>query len=122
MTMDIFPTVCEAGGIEVTHTIDGVSFLPTLQGKQQPREDRLLFWMRREGGKRYEGDIFYAVRCGEWKLLQNFPGEPFRLYNLGEDPHEDRALPESHPKFKELAKALAKHRELADRVPWQPAE
>jgi len=122
LTMDIFPTVCDAAGVDVAHTIDGVSFLPTLQGKPQPEPDRLLVWMRREGGKRYAGDIFYAVRRGDWKLLQNAPDEPFRLYNLREDPHEDKPLPESHPKFKELSAALKKHRAVADRVPWQPAE
>jgi arylsulfatase A-like enzyme len=122
LTMDILPTVCAAAGVNVVHSIDGVSFLPTLLGRSQPEEDRLLFWMRREGGKRYAGDIFYAVRHGDWKLLQNLPNEPFRLYNLREDPHEDKPLPENHPKFRELRQALKTHRAVADRVPWQPAE
>ena len=47
LTMDLYPTICEAAGAKIAHEIDGRSILPTLLGASQPVEDRFLFWMRR---------------------------------------------------------------------------
>ncbi|MCA9023084.1 MAG: sulfatase-like hydrolase/transferase, partial [Planctomycetaceae bacterium] len=79
MSMDIFPTVCEASGITVPADLDAVSFLPTLQGKQQQTLRAHWFFRRREGGNRYGGKTIEAVRSGQWKLLQNSPFEPLEL-------------------------------------------
>ena len=37
----------------------------------QPPEDRFLFWVRLEGGRRYQGQPYLGARQGDWKLLQN---------------------------------------------------
>ncbi|MCP4642593.1 MAG: sulfatase-like hydrolase/transferase, partial [bacterium] len=66
LTMDLFPSICEAAGASVDHTIDGVSILPTLLGEKQDLGDRCLFWVRREGGH-YGGQDYYAVRQGDFK-------------------------------------------------------
>ncbi|HSH65503.1 MAG TPA: hypothetical protein VLB84_06825, partial [Bacteroidia bacterium] len=58
--MDIFPTVCEAAGVKIPHKIDGVSFLPTLLGKEQPPLRTTSFFRRREGGLRYGGKTIEA--------------------------------------------------------------
>ncbi len=123
LTMDLFPTVCEAAGAALKHEIEGRSILPTLLGKAQPVEDRFLFWVRREGG-RYKGGIYYAARRGDWKLLQNAPSEPFKLFNLKDDPREQRPLGKDHKAYGELHAALKKHIADAEAVPWQrpPAE
>ena len=118
MTMDIFPTVCEAAGATLKHKIEGRSILPTLLGKAQPVEDRFLFWVRREGG-RYKGGIYYAARRGDWKLLQNGPSDPFKLFNLKDDPREQRPLGKEHKAYGELHAALQKHIAVARAVPWQ---
>ncbi|UCF16262.1 MAG: sulfatase-like hydrolase/transferase [Phycisphaerales bacterium] len=78
LTMDLFPTICEAAGASVTSWINGRSILPTLLGKRQPMEDRFLFWVRREGGH-YGGRAYDAARYGNYKLLQNSPFEPMQL-------------------------------------------
>jgi arylsulfatase A-like enzyme len=122
LTMDLFPTICEAAGAGTEHEIDGRSFLPTLLGESQREEERALFWVRREGGKRYRGKAFYAARRGDWKLLQNAPAEEMRLFNLKEDPGETRPLGEDHPRHAELREALRAHVEEAAKVPWQPRE
>ncbi len=123
LTMDLFPTVCEAAGAGLKHKIEGRSILPTLLGKAQPVEDRFLFWVRREGG-RYKGGIYYAARRGDWKLLQNSPSEPFKLFNLKDDPREQRPLGKEHKAYGELHAALQKHIATAEAVPWRrpPAE
>jgi arylsulfatase A-like enzyme len=119
LTMDLFPTVCEAAGVKVEHEIDGRSILPTLTGTAQPQEDRVLFWVRREGGPQYGGRAYYAARQGDFKLLQNSPFEPMELYNLKDDPKEQKPLGRKHPMYNKLFAALQSHITQAGAVPWQ---
>jgi len=119
LTMDIFPTVCEAAGVPIDHEIDGVSFLPTLLGRRQPANERTLFWVRREGGPRYGGRAYYAAREGDFKLVQNSPFEPMALYNLADDPREEHPLDKTQPMYIRLFKALQAHISQAGVVPWQ---
>ena len=116
---DILPTVCDAAGI-TAETVDGVSLLPTLLGKEQDLSTRTLFWVRREGGEPYFGQDYYAVRRGPWKLLHNTPFEPLALYNLDEDPQEQHDVIKQHKQIaSDLRTALSKHIQEAGRVPWQ---
>jgi len=118
LTMDLFPTICEAGGVDIDYEIDGRSILPALLGKGQPTEERFLFWVRREGGG-YGGRAYYAVRYGDWKLLRNSPFEPLRLYNLKDDPQEKQPLGKKHKMYQKLFTALRNHISEAGAVPWQ---
>jgi arylsulfatase A-like enzyme len=121
LTMDLFPTLCEAAGISVDHAIDGRSILPTLLGREQPVEDRDLFFHRREGNPRFQGLTISAVRRGDWKLLRNSPFAPLELYHLAEDPREEEDLAASQPeRFRELAAALRLQVQRGGAVPWQP--
>jgi arylsulfatase A-like enzyme len=121
LTMDLFPTICEAAGVQPGRGIDGRSILPTLLGKPQPPEDRFLYWVRLEGGRRYHGEPYYAVRRGDWKLLQNGPDEPMHLYNLKDDPQEQTDLSAQQPeKYAELKSALAAHIARVASVPHRP--
>ena len=119
MTMDLFPTICDACGARLGHEIDGRSVLPTLLGKNQPAEDRFLFWVRREGGARYGGQAYYAVRHGDWKLFQNSPFEPLQLFNLKDDPQEQRPLGKGRKQYRELFAVLQDHINKSGSVPWQ---
>jgi arylsulfatase A-like enzyme len=119
LTMDLYPTVCEAAGVRVEHDIDGRSILPTLLGRSQPEEDRSLFWVRREGGGRYGGRAYYAARYGDFKLVQNTPFELLELYNLADDPKEEKPLGDRHPMYSKLFNALKDHIIKAGAVPWQ---
>lgn len=118
LTMDLFPTLCSGAGIVLDHEIDGLSILPTLLGEQQPVRERFLFWVRREGG-RYGGRAYYAARLGKWKLLQNTPFEPMRLYDLGADPQEEHPLDKEGKVYGQLFAALRDHIIRAGAVPWQ---
>ncbi len=120
LTMDLYATVCEAAGAECPKSIDGRSILPTLLGKSQPAEDRDLFWVRLEGGRRYHGTPYYAVRRGDWKLLQNTADEPFRLYNLAADPKETTDVAASRPEIRDrLKRALDAHIARCSKVPYR---
>jgi arylsulfatase A-like enzyme len=119
LTMDLFATVCEAARVRIEHEIDGRSILPTLTGKEQPEDNRTLFWVRREGGGQYGGRAYYAARQGDFKLLQNSPFEPMELYNLKDDPKEQKPLGRKHPMYNRLFTALQGHVTQAGAVPWQ---
>ncbi len=119
-TMDLFPTACEAAGVEPDRRIDGRSILPTLLGQSPPEEDRDLFFVRLEGGKRYQGKPYYCVRRGDWKLLQNDASEPLRLYNLRDDPGETTDLAAKHPDvYARLKAALEAHIARCAGVPYR---
>jgi len=118
LTMDLFPTVCEGAGAEFSHEVDGRSFLPTLLGNVQPPEERLLFWMRRDGGP-HAGLAYYAVRHGDWKLLQDGPDQPLQLFHLKSDPREERPVKDKPQVFALLRAALPNHVIQAGAAPWQ---
>ncbi|MBW8038610.1 MAG: sulfatase-like hydrolase/transferase [Planctomycetes bacterium] len=118
LTMDLFPTICEAVGASLDYEIDGRSILWALLGKSQPAEERYLFWVRREGGG-YGGRAYYAARYGDFKLVQNSPFEPLQLYNLKDDPKEQNPLERRNPMYNKLFTALRNHIIEAGAVPWE---
>ncbi len=119
VTMDIFPTVLEAAGVERPQNLDGTSFLPTLTGQLQ-KLSRPLFFMRREGGPGFWGGENEAVIDGDWKLVHNGPFRPLELFNLAADPSESRDVAAREPKIRNrLARELQQHLQAAGAVPWQ---
>jgi len=120
MSMDLFPTLCEAAGITVPAGLDAVSFLPVLEGKQQLPLRKHWFFRRREGGNRYAGKTIEAVRSGDWKLLQNSPFAPLELYNLKQDPLETTNLAGKNRKqFNQMSALLRAEIQRYGSVPWQ---
>ena len=121
VTMDIFPTVLDAAGISYSNSnIDGISFYPLLENRQDNFPERTVYFCRREGDAEYGGKLIDAVRQGDWKLLQNYPFVPRELYNLKEDPLEQNNLILSNDKkFRELSKLHRAHLQKSGSVPWQ---
>jgi arylsulfatase A-like enzyme len=121
LTMDLFPTLCESAGVKnVPGSLDGRTILPTLLGEAQAEDGPALFWARREGNNLYMGKTIWAVRRGPWKLLQNSPTRPFELYNLADDPQEERDLAKTNRReYDELARLLRAHIQRGGAVPWQ---
>ncbi len=116
---DLMPTLCEAAGVSPGN-VESTSLLPSLRGQAQDLSSRTLVWVRREGGPPYFGQDYYALRRGPWKLLHNTPFQPYELYNLDEDPHEDHNVISQQPEIaRTLIAALSKHIQNAGRVAWQ---
>jgi arylsulfatase A-like enzyme len=117
--MDILPTICEAAGIKLPHEVDGISFLPILEGRAPQGPDyREIYWVRREGGP-FSALTSHAIRRGDWKLIHNTPFSPLELYNLKDDPHEQNNVAATNPKIvRELSRQLKLHVLQSGSVPW----
>ncbi|MBK1877243.1 sulfatase family protein [Pelagicoccus mobilis] len=118
MTMDLFPTLCEIAGVEVSHPIDGQSLLPIWLEGEAADPERVMVWVRREGGSR-GGRAYYAIRKGKWKLLQNDSFEAMQLVDLEADPLETNPTRSDNKVSKELNWLLMRHIQEAGKVPWQ---
>ena len=99
---DFMPTLCDIAGIPAPKHIDGISILPELLGREQPRHDYLYWEFHERGGKQ-------AVRMGDWKgvrleVIDN-PDGPIELYNLANDTGEQNNLTLENP---EIAKKIAR--------------
>ena len=120
LLMDLFPTVCEVAGAPIAHEIEGRSIWQTLQGEQQDFSDRILYWLRREGGQRFLGQCQHAVRRGDTKLLHNSPFEPLELYDLSSDPLETTNGSQTEMDlFREMSQLFQAETQKAGSVPWQ---
>ncbi len=119
ITMDLMPTFAEIAGIKIDHEIDGENLAPIwLEGKKG-NPDRTLIWVRREGNSRHQGRCYYAIRKGDWKLLQNHPFEPMQLINVRNDPLEQSPMPVSHPQARKLTTTLMAHIQKSGNQTWQ---
>lgn len=93
-SIDLFPTITAAAGVEVEHVIDGVDLRPALAGKEL--DPRALYWhyphYSNQGG--IPGG---AVRVGDYKLFERYEDGRVHLYNLKEDIGEQNDLAAQQP-------------------------
>ncbi|WP_209329402.1 arylsulfatase [Lunatimonas salinarum] len=85
---DVFPTLAEIAGVQVPDSLDGLSFVPTLRGAEQPSHKFLYWEFHEQGGKQ-------AIRQGDWKAIRlnaKTDSTSVRLYNLANDPGETENL------------------------------
>ena len=90
IALDILPTCLAAAGRDQQgeQPLDGVDLLPHLRGERDEAPHDVLFWRH--------GDGKWAIRRGNWKLLQQDDAEPM-LFDLAADVGEqqDRAAAEA---------------------------
>lgn len=94
MSLDIAPTILTAAGARVPEKVQGHP-LP-LDGGAVPTHDRVF------AEEDLEGNVLQAVRTKDWKLITANPGNPRglrpeELYDVGQDPREQRDLASSDP-------------------------
>jgi len=121
LTMDLYPTIIEIAGKKIKNKIDGVSFIDEMKNpKSNHKNERILYFTRREGGDRYGGKSINALRKGSWKLIQNNPYQPQELYDLKNDPLERKNLINHEiDVYKELNKLMMEKIKEGGQIPWQ---
>ena len=111
LTFDLSATALAAANADMSAT-DGIDLRPFLTGEQTGRPHDVLYWRSRTMNNNY------AVRRGDWKFVHSTshrfdpsghdkthgPDPASRmtaaremLFNLADDPHEDRDLAATHP-------------------------
>ncbi|WP_247232529.1 sulfatase [Telluribacter sp. SYSU D00476] len=92
---DLYPTLMDMAGTKSTSTTDGKSLVPLLQQRSFPQ--RPLYWhyphYSNQGGR-----PGWAIREGDYKLIEFFEDGSQELYNLKADPGEQHNLLKENPK------------------------
>lgn len=105
-SLDVFPTVCAAGGIDlpVTLKLDGVDLGPYLKGEVKGSPHRSLAWSN--GPNK-------AFRQGKWEIIKS--GDHTWLFDLSKDLGEQTNVAARNPEtVQRLQRALDKWlREMA---------
>lgn len=85
---DVMPTLAELTGTQCPDDIDGISFLPTLLGREaQQKQHEYLYW-------EFMGQS--AVRWNDWKANKPRKGD-WELYNLKTDIEEKKNIANENP-------------------------
>ena len=86
---DILPTVLELAQINCPKSADGLSLVPVLRGAKHETRD----WMHIEHAPCYsEAQAFHALTDGHFKYIWRPADGTEQLFNLDQDPHEERDL------------------------------
>ncbi len=116
---DWLPTMLDAAGLgdTIPTGLDGISLLPTLQGREQPPRPFLYREFPGYGGQQ-------SIRVGDWKAVRQQLRPPqgrepklaVELYNLANDPQESRDVAAEYPeKAAELLRRMQEqHRPSAE--------
>ncbi len=116
LLMDFSPTLITLSGGKPEKELPSKPISIVVDSKDT-LQDRNMIWMRREGNK-YGGRAYYAITDGRYKLLQNNPFSSYKLYDLLEDPQENKPI-ELPNKERSLLKVLTKHIQTSGAIPWQ---
>ena len=97
---DLLPTAAEIAMTKTPEKLDGISALPTLEGRRQKNAHKLFAWESRETGAQ-------AARMGDWKLVRTNGAAAFELYDLRNDTGEKQNVVEKNPgELKKIQSAL----------------
>lgn len=82
---DVMPTLAEltGAGKHLPRSLDGLSFAPTLLGKQQEQKQHAYLYWEADGAK--QEVVQQAVRWGDWKAVRPRSGAAWELYALKSD-------------------------------------
>ena len=105
---DIIPTFSEIIGYKVPKNLDGISFLPTLISKDQPKHDYLNWEFQLSGWFQNlpSGGFRQSVRFDHWKAVRYSLNSDIELYDLNEDEGEINNQAHLHPKIVKKAKDI----------------
>ena len=93
---DVMPTLCEVSASPKPKDTDGISFLPTLLGRENQRQHEALVW------EFYGYSGLQAVRMGSWKGVRTKLRRghlEWMLFDLTKDRAETTDVAREHPKI-----------------------
>lgn len=99
---DLFPTMCDLADVPVPPSVEGLSLVPVLKGKQRTRRDSVFTAY---------GKVQRAVRDDRWKLIVYPQINRGQLFDLRHDPFERNNLaakPQSRKQIVRLTALLKK--------------
>ncbi len=98
--LDLLPTLCDVSGAKAPRdrALDGANARALLNGRAIVRKQP-LYWQYDKA----LGEMKFALRSGDWKLLASGDFGKLELYNLKTDPQETADLANSRP---DLVKSL----------------
>jgi arylsulfatase A len=89
-SQDFFSTLADALGQADAPRHDGVSLLPLLKNPKAPLNREALFWHYPHYYSRMTPAS--AIRAGDWKLIHYYEDNRMELFNLKNDPAENKNL------------------------------
>ncbi len=110
---DVMPTMAQLTNQKLKTTTDGLSYLPTLLGKDNQKTHDFLYWEFPS----YHGQ--QAVRMGDWKGIRKdiFKGNmKIELYNLKNDIQEENDVADQYPEIVEKIKEIMKREHVPAKI------
>lgn len=109
--IDVMPTILDFLNIPFSHTMQGQSLVPLIEGRAPEDFNEYVFT---GSYNRQDSDIlsdYMAIRTSEWKLIHIFDVKSkevgFELYNIKNDPKEMHNLTQEYPHiFSDLKERL----------------
>lgn len=117
---DFFPTILDMAQVrerKTVQTVDGVSFMPMLEGKPTRYDKRNLYWNYPNlwGNEGPGIGSTCTVRRGDWKLIYYYETGKKELFNITNDIGETANRAEQNPRLvKKLSRELGKFLRGAD--------
>lgn len=118
---DFMPTLAQVAGIEDPEQSNGISILPVITGKAQPKHESLNweFQMDGWGRKMMDGGFRQSARIGNWKGVRYGIASKTELYKLDEDISETNNLAAEHPEIVEkMNRIFEKNRSDTEGFPY----
>jgi arylsulfatase A-like enzyme len=112
---DWVATAAELAGAQVPETLDSLSFVPTLRGRDiEQAKHEFLYWEFHEGGFKQA-----ALLDGRWKGIRRGRTEPLFVFDLEVDPAELHNVAAERP---EITAKLTEYLKTArrDSKDWEP--
>ena len=107
---DFYSTIAVAAGQTIPSHCDGVDLMPFLTGSKSGDAHDCLYWLNNEPGDAVRRHLI-AVRREDWRLYRKYEMDPWQLFDLKQDPHEQHDLAADHPNV--VQRLAARHAEWA---------
>jgi arylsulfatase A-like enzyme len=110
--IDIVPTLLDLMGQKVPDDLLGKSLVPELTGAEAPKNREPIYLELTEDS---HNPPRRAIIRGDYKLIWSGPSDKFQLYNLKQDPGEEKDLAKTEPE--QLKDMVAGYHGFWDKLP-----